>query len=192
MAAAACMSIAVECYRFVTELDGVWLAFTETRPATVSKSSNTSTSGIPTSKRSRSSSIGALGFLLPDIESNDGTIFVSVETTALVFRPKVGDLISEWFWASSTNMLAADARQTAFHASKAKKSGSGRKGSSCTSSRQLPQQQQQFGLPSPFSLCFVSQHVKRKLCGLRCCGCYGSATSPPSSAENTLETDLDT
>ncbi|CDJ45014.1 hypothetical protein, conserved [Eimeria tenella] len=81
-------------FKFVTELDGVWLAFTETRPATVSKSSNTSTSGIPTSKRSRSSSIGALGFLLPDIESNDGTIFVSVETTALVFRPKVGDLIT--------------------------------------------------------------------------------------------------
>ena len=72
-------------------MDGVWLAFTETRPAKVS-------GGCSSSSSSRSSNCrqgGSLGFLLPDIESNDGAVFISVETRALVFSPKVGDLISE-------------------------------------------------------------------------------------------------
>ncbi|XP_026193747.1 uncharacterized protein LOC113147417 [Cyclospora cayetanensis] len=78
--------------RFVPELDGVWLAFTETRPATLSSYSNVSKHS--SSKSGSKGGAAALGFLLPDLHSNDGTLLLSVETTALVFTPKVGDLIT--------------------------------------------------------------------------------------------------
>ncbi|KAL8453707.1 hypothetical protein Emed_000738 [Eimeria media] len=87
-------------FKFVPELDGVWLAFSETRPAAALDSSSSSKSSrVGSSRSSRrgmglQSGAGALGFLLPDVDSNDGSVFVSLETRVLVFRPEVGSLIT--------------------------------------------------------------------------------------------------
>ena len=187
-------------FRFVPELDGVWLAFTETRPAPVSSSS---------SSRSSSSNRAALGYLLPDLDSNDGTVFVSVETTALVFRPKVGDLISKCMSLSCPYTRAAYTPQQTPRCCRSfrqkteqpqqHESSSSIKVSSETSkaNRELLACTAGPGLPTGVyvqlatcALLCVVQLARPRRCGRLSYGCCGSDTLLRLLAESIWETDF--
>lgn len=80
-------------FKHIPEFEGVWLAFSQTRPA-ASGDTNVNSNSSGSSSKCKQKKGGAFGFLLPDLDCNDGAVFVSIETHALVFCPKVGDLIT--------------------------------------------------------------------------------------------------